>query len=286
MTTSTEQELRAGPRGQNGLLSIHAARIGDRTRLLSLRCEPPLQVLRAAYTEPELPGLAAVTICSPAGGVLQGDRLCIEVVVDAGAQLRLETQSATRLYAMPDASASGQVSLKVGPGAFLEYVPDPLIPFANACYRQESQWEVDESATLIVGEVVTAGREARGEKTSYRWVESVTDARRPGGQALFSDACVLIPNGAQQLGFLGDYVAIGSLFVVSTTLKATSFAGIAEHPAVTNSHAGWSDLPNHAGAWFKVLAADSATATTAVRVAWECARRVLLGRGLPPARRS
>jgi urease accessory protein len=285
MSTGTDQEVRAGPRGQNGLLAIHAARIGGRTRLLSLRCHPPLQVLRAAYTEPELPSLAAVTICSPAGGVLQGDRLSIDVVVDAGAQLRLETQSATRLYAMPEASASGLVSLKAGPDAYLEYVADPLIPFANACYRQESQWEVHESATLIVGEVITAGREARGEKARYRRVESHIDVTRPGGQTLFTDTCVLAPNGAQQLGFLGDYSAVGSLFVVSTMFKAASFVSLAEHPAVVHSHAGWSDLPNHAGAWFKVLADDSATATAAVRVAWECARRALLGLGLPPARR-
>jgi urease accessory protein len=285
MTIATEQTLRAGPRGQDGRVSIHAALIGDRTRLLSLRCQAPLQVLRAAYTEPELPSLAAVTICSPAGGVLQGDRLCIEVALDANAQLRLETQSATRLYAMPDGSASGSVDLKLGPGAFLEYVPDPLIPFAGASYRQESTWEVDESATLIAGEVLTAGREARGENARYQSVELSINARRPDGQALFSDACVLVPDGDHQLGFLGDYTTLGSLFVVSSTFQAVSFAGLAEHPAVAHSHAGWSDLPNHAGAWFKVLAHDSATAVGAVMAAWETARRAALGAGLPPKRR-
>src|SRR5258708_15641746 len=68
MTIATEPALRAGPRGQDGRLSIHAALIGGRTRLLSLRSQAPLQVLRAAYTEPEVPGLAAVTLCPPAGG--------------------------------------------------------------------------------------------------------------------------------------------------------------------------------------------------------------------------
>jgi urease accessory protein len=232
-----------------------------------------------------MPGLAAVTICSPAGGVLQGDRLSIEVMVDAGAQLRLETQSATRLYAMPNASASALVKLRVGRDAYLEYVPDPLIPYANSSYRQESVWGVDESATLVVGEVIAAGREARGERAGYRGIESNIDARRPEGQTLFTDACVLEPNGAQQLGFLGDYTALGSLFVVSPRFDAASFARLAEHPAVMHGHAGWSDLPNHAGAWFKILAPDSATAATAVRAAWECARRALLSLGLPPTRR-
>ena len=285
MTIAPEQTLRAGPRGQDGRLAIHAARIGDRTRLLSLRCQAPLQVLRAAYTEPELPGLASVTICSPAGGVLQGDRLCIEVALDAGAQLRLETQSATRLYAMPDGSASGHVSLKLGPGAFLEYVPDPLIPFAGALYRQESTWDVDESATLIAGEVVTAGREARGEKVSYQRVELQIDAKRPGGHELFADMCVLAPDDAHGLGFLGNYTTLGSLFVLSSTFLAASFAGLAEHPAVAHSYSGWSDLPSHAGAWFKVLTHDSASAVGAVQAAWEAARREILRANLPPKRR-
>jgi urease accessory protein len=285
MTIATEQTLRPGPRGQDGRLAIHAALIGDRTRLLSLRCQAPLQVLRAAYTEPELPGLASVTICSPAGGVLQGDRLRIELALDAGAELRLETQSATRLYAMPDGSASGRVSLKLGPGSFLEYVPDPLIPFAGAAYRQESAWEVDESATLIAGEVVTAGREARGETARYQRVELEIGATRPGGQMLFSDSCVLVPDDGHQLGFLGGHTTLGSLFVVSSTFRAAAFAALGEHPAVAAGYAGWSDLPNDAGAWFKVLAHDSATAIGAVQAAWETARRVILGADLPPKRR-
>jgi len=285
MIIATEPALPAGPRGQDGRLAIHAALIGDRTRLLSLRCQAPLQVLRAAYTEPQLPGLAALTICSPAGGVLQGDRLCIDVALDAGAQLRLETQSATRLYAMPDGSAAGQVSLKLGPHAFLEYVPDPLIPYADASYRQQSNWEVHESATLIVGEVVAAGREARGEKSRYRRVELDVEARRPGGRVLFSDACVLVPGDAQQPGFLGDYTTLGSLYVVSSSFQATSFAGLAEHPWVAQCHSGWSDLPDGAGAWFKVLAHDSATAVRAVLAAWGTARRAILGANLPPKRR-
>lgn len=282
MTIATEPALRAGPRGQEGRLSIHAAMIGGRTRLLSLRSQAPLQVLRAAYTEPDLPSLAAVTICSPSGGVLQGDRLYIEVALDANARLRLETQSAMRLYAMPDGSAACSVNLKVGPGAYLEYVPDPLIPYAGASYRQESTWEVDESATLIAGEVITAGREARGEKAGYRRVEAGVDAMRPGGRALFSDATVLEPRDGR-LGFVGGYTTLGSLFVVSRGFPLPS--GQEGPPDPRGNYSGWSDLPNDSGVWFKILAHDSATAAAAVRAAWGAARRVILGAGLPPKRR-
>src|SRR5258708_21906393 len=95
MTIATEPALRAGPRGQDGRLSIHAALIGDRTRLLSLRSQAPLQVLRAAYTEPEVPGLAAVTICSPAGRGVPSGPPGLRVAPDAHPPPRFGNHSAT-----------------------------------------------------------------------------------------------------------------------------------------------------------------------------------------------
>jgi urease accessory protein len=277
-----------GPRGEAGRLVLSAARIGERTRLAEVLSYPPLQVMRAAYTEPTLPDLAAVIICSPAGGVLQGDRLQTEIRVEAGARLRLETQSATRIYGMPDATATADIVLRLEAGAYLEYVPDPLIPYQAASYRQESLWEVEESATLIVGEVVATGREARGERAAYRRIETEVDARRPDGRILFRDACRLVPNTPHpnpppQRG--RELSAIGSLFVVSSSFRASAFDGLREHPAISASRAGWSDLPSGAGAWFKVLAPDSASAAAAVRTAWASARQVVLGHGLPPNRR-
>jgi urease accessory protein len=282
---------RAGPRGEDGLLVVRAARIGDRTRLVEVLSKPPLQVMRAAYTEPDLPDLAAVTICSPAGGVLQGDRLRTEIRVEAGARLRLETQSATRIYRMSDAVATAEILLWLQAGAFLEYVPDPLIPYAAASYRQQSFWEVEESATLVVGEVVAAGRQAYGERAAYRQIETEVEARRPGGRVLFRDALRLVPDGPHPgLPQRGSDIqtnaeVIGSLFVVSPNFRGSAFDDLREHPAISGCRSGWSDLPSGAGAWFKVLAPDSASAIAAVRTAWASTRRILLGTGLPPSRR-
>jgi urease accessory protein len=249
--------------------------------------------MRAAYTEPTLPDLAAVIICSPAGGVLQGDRLHTEIRLEAGARLRLETQSATRIYGMPDDTATADIVLRLEAGAYLEYIPDPLIPYQAASFRQESLWEVEQSATLIVGEVVATGREARGERAAYRRIETEVDARRPDGRVLFRDACRLVPMSphpalpqrGRGIAGLTDASAIGSLFVVSSSFRASAFDGLREHPAISACRAGWSDLPSGAGAWFKALAPDSASAAAAVRTVWASARQVVLGHGLPPTRR-
>jgi urease accessory protein len=210
---------------------------------------------------------------------------------------------------MPDAVATADIVLRLDAGAFLEYVPDPLIPYAAACYRQESVWEVDESATLIVGEVIAAGREARGERAAYRRIETEVEALRPDGPVLFRDACRLVSDSPHpalpqrgrekssphpalpqrgrenSLELLGNASALGSLFVVSSGFRASVFDALREHPAISACRAGWSDLPSGAGAWFKALAPDTASATAAVRAAWASARRDVLGCGLPPSRR-
>jgi urease accessory protein len=50
-------------------------------------------------------------------------------------------------------------------------------------------------------------------------------------------------------------------------------------------YAGCSELPGGCGAWLRVLAADSATATAVVRAGWRAARRALTGAEPPPVRR-
>ena len=102
--------------------------------------------------------MALATIVSPSGGVLQGDRLEIDVRVGGGARLHLDTPSATRLYRMPDGRAEQRVSLGRR-GRWLPGVPARIltIPFAGADFASRTRAEVAEAATLILAEVVTRG---------------------------------------------------------------------------------------------------------------------------------
>ena len=83
--------------------------------------------------------MAFVIVSSPGGGVLQGDRLDLSVTVEADARLHVDTSSATRLYRMPRGEAVSEVRLHVGPGACLELVPDPYLPYAGSRFRQHTR---------------------------------------------------------------------------------------------------------------------------------------------------
>jgi urease accessory protein len=222
--------------------------------------------------------MAFVIVSSPGGGVLQGDRLALSIEVEAGARLHVDTSSATRLYRMPDACARSDVDLRVGPGACLELVPDPYVPFAGSRFHQRTRAVVDETGVLLLAEVVAAGRAARGEELRYERYESVVDVRRPSGELLFRDACRLVP---AEWPLEARRPVLGTLHVVAAGFAPDT---LADSPP-PGAYVGASELPNGAGAWLRVLAPDVATAAAVIDAGWRAARRALLGADAPRSRR-
>lgn len=277
----------AGPRGQAGHLALTARRLGGRTRLAELSCRAPLQALRPHYLDPALREMAFVIVASPGGGVLQGDRLALSIAVEAGGQLHLDTSSATRLYRMPCDGARSEVNLRVGPDACLEYVPDPYLPYAGSRFSQRTHAVVDERGVLLLGEVVGAGRAARGEQLRYERFESRLVVARPAGETLFGDACRLEPAcGLDAPGLLGpDRPALGTLHVVAAGFDPDVLVAAAEARPLDGAYWGASQLPNGAGAWLRVLAPDTPAAAAAIGAAWAAARVELLGAAPPRSRR-
>lgn len=114
-------------------------------------------------------GAALVHLHNVSGGVLGGDHLVVEAELGSHARALLTTTGATRVYRQrTDQAEAVQITrFVIRQGALLEYLPDPLIPFADARYRQTTQIELGPDAGLFYWEVVTPGREARGEVFQY-----------------------------------------------------------------------------------------------------------------------
>jgi urease accessory protein len=242
--------------------------------------------MRVHHLDAALPGMAHLTIASPGGGVLQGDRLEVDIAVESGAQLSVGTTSATRVYAMPRGGAEAMTNFTVGAGAYAEYVPDPFIPFAGSRYTSRSRHVVAETGTLLITEVVGPGRQARGESLAYDLFQTDTEVRRPDGTLLFRDSTRLHPgDGLASPGLLGGWRALGIFYAIAGELDASVFDAALTECEALNVSAGCSDLPHRAGAWFRVLADDSPTAQTAIAAAWKTARRHVLGCDPPASRR-
>jgi urease accessory protein len=273
-------------RGAAGSLRLVVERVAGRTRVVDLVCTGPVQALRCQYLDPLAPDLASVTIASPSGGVLQGDRLQIVVEVGPGARLRLDTQSATRLYRMPDRPARIEARLDVGADGWLEYVPDPYIPFAESNTAIETVVSVDPTATVLLGEVVACGRVARGEVFRMTAFRSTVTAVRPAGALLFSDATILeAGEPLDNPGMLGPGTAVGSLYAIASGADPEVLRGTLRDHAALGVNAGASTLPNEAGIWLRVVATDSALAGSVVAAGHDAIRTAIIGSATPPSRR-
>lgn len=137
------------------------------TRLHLQTQEPPQRVVRS-FTQ-DLDGAALTHLHNLSGGVLGGDRLALNVTVAPKARAQITTTGATRIYRhrahMPDARQS--TSLVVGPGGLLEYLPDPLIPFAESRFTQKTRIELAQDAGIFYWESVAPGRVAADEMFAY-----------------------------------------------------------------------------------------------------------------------
>jgi urease accessory protein len=269
-----------------GHLRLRAERVGDRTRLTELEARAPLQLMRCHYLDAALPDMAQATIVSPSGGVLQGDRLEVDVWVGSAARLHLDTPSAMRLYRMPDARAEQEITLTIEGDGYLEYLPDPAIPFAGADFTSRTHALVASDATLILAEVVTAGRAARGEVHQFTRYESIVEIARPDGPVLALDATILDPaDGPTTPGRLGSYAATGTLYVIRAGFDADVLRNAIAQANVSGIQAGASSLPGGLGAWLKVLGPDGPTVSEVLSQAAGAAHRVILGTPAPASRR-
>jgi urease accessory protein len=155
-------------------LEFEHSGFSGRTILAARQQQPPLRVVRAFPLED---GAALVHLHNVSGGLLGGDALELEIRVGAGAQAQVTTTGGTRIYRpKPGALPATQTTeISVAENALLEYVPDPLIPFAGARFAQRTTIHLASGAGLFWWEIVAPGREACGEVFAYESIEWATD---------------------------------------------------------------------------------------------------------------
>lgn len=266
--------------------SPNAARYDAGRTVLSGRFhKSPLQMIRPHYADRALPGVPIAQIASTGGGVVSGDRLRIDVAVDRGAHAIVTTQGATRLLRAEHGWASQCTRIGVGENAVCEWMPDVTIPYAGSRFVGEVDAVVGGGATLVLGEVLTAGRAGRDAPWSAEAFDSRTSISRPGGELLALDRCVFgAGTGPGASVALEGCGAVGSLFVVCPAPVddvAEAMRGQAGTEASVRT--GVSTLPA-GGAWARVLGESPERVASAMRRMWSAAREIYLGVPAPELR--
>lgn len=180
--------------------------------------EGALRVLRPHYLDDS--GQVCYVVVNPGGAYLGADLFLVDVEVGEGADLLLTTQSATKIYRTPGSFAEQRMNLRLGEGARLELMPDQLIAYREASYRQRTSVILRSSSSLVMAEVVTPGWSPDGAAFRYEeirlrneiWVEADNGTR----ELLALDNLLIRPPAADVtgLGFMEGYSHLGSLVVV------------------------------------------------------------------------
>lgn len=277
------------PSHQDGLLDLEFRRDGrGRTTLGALRQRFPLRMTVPFYLDRADPGMAFVYVQNPTGGVFAGDRLATSLTAGRDARVHLTTQAATKLYRMDGGEAVQELRFELDSGAYVEHVPDPLIPQAGTRFRQRVSVELAPGAAFLATEAIAPGRRARGERFAYDLVELRTEVRQ-SAHALCADLVSLEPRRADPLraGVLGGRDYLVTLLAAAPGRDAEALTrrvddALAADPAVLGV-AG--ELPHDAGAAARVLARSPLEARRALVTAWRAARTELTGLPLPDVRK-
>jgi urease accessory protein len=144
----------------HGRLSLHYTRDGERTTARD-RHHGPLRVLQRLY--PEGPAVCHHVLVHPPGGMVGGDRLEIDVGLDAGAHALITTPGATRFYRSSGAEASQQVRLRVAGGARLEWLPLETLAYRGCLGLNQVQLDLAPGAEAMGWELLALGLPAAGQ---------------------------------------------------------------------------------------------------------------------------
>ena len=232
-------------------------------------------------------GMTTLYLQSCAGGIYAGDRLEEQIIVGEGAAAQVTTQAASIVHSMVGSAASQSVEVGAAPGAFAEYLPDPLILFPHASFETRLRIRAAPEATVIACDsFLMHDPEASGR--AFDRLSAEIAAEDSNGKLLALDR-LEIAGAAMQRGFAGlsgRFAAHGSLWVLCQGDAADRAVETMRErlAAVAGIYAGASRLPNAAGAAARILAEDGVSLRAGLFAAWSGARMAVTGQ-LPEPRR-
>ena len=147
-------QMRSGTVGKTGFLRLGFETRGSRTILANLERRAPYMAQRALYCDQEMPFLPYVFLITTTGCLLQGDRLALDIDLGPGAQAHVTSQSATKIHGMDANYAAQTQTITLAEQAYLEFLPDPIIPHRHARFISHTQICVAPSATLLLAEIL------------------------------------------------------------------------------------------------------------------------------------
>ena len=173
---------------------------------------PPLRAIRG-FSKKD--GSSLLHLHNVSGGVLGGDLMEYEFIVNENAHAQITTPGATRIYRHREGFPPSTQTIKatVKQGGLLEYLPDSLIPFAHSEYQQYTKIELEQDAGLFWWETVAPGREGYEDLFAYNFLEMGVEITAEGVPIALERSRIEPSRPASSLARMGHYLYFTTFYI-------------------------------------------------------------------------
>lgn len=269
--------------GRVGELRLDYAKPDHRTIITRSYCTTPWKLLPPIYLDDT--GAAYTLLVNPSGGLVGGDHLSIDMNMDQDAHVLISSSSANRVYRSEGKLSEQHITIVVGPGAVLEWLPEHTIPFAGSRFRQVLRAQLEPRATIILWDAVAAGRIARGERWAFTDLENEIHIQTASSGSLIERYVLNPSTDVGRLGLAEGWNYVASLYVVNDSVSSEVWSRLESKMAsLLNERPGLVlggvSTPAVPGLVVKVLAMAAPDLTQMLDALWAVVRQELWN--LPP----
>ena len=181
-----------------------------RTRLRHLHQSGCLKVMLPRNHDP----VPDAVLINTAGGLTGGDHLSTEVALSGGAELRMATQTAERIYKSTGAQADVALRFDLDVGSRLDWLAQETILFQQGQVARRIDVDMDASASLLLVEPIVLGRLKMGERVSDAFLHDRWRVRRNGALVFADDTRLQDFEATARSASLGGATAMASVLMV------------------------------------------------------------------------
>ncbi len=281
--------LNIGHAGKVGLLVLVLENKEGKTTLVENYHKVPLQVQKALYIDENMPHMPYIYIMSPSGGILQGDRMRIDIHGHENTAFHITTQAATKIYRMEKNYATQILNITLDKGSYAEFLPDMIIPYRNSRFYQEVNLKIHEDATCLYSEILLPGRVTYGESFLYEIFYSHFQATDLSGNFRCLDNMVFSPktSNLRSRGILGDWEIAANIYLLTKKVESKILNTEIERTIQKTDSIYFAStvLPHSDGIIIRILGRKSNDVDIVCKQTWNIIRMQLHGKPAPDLRK-
>ncbi|PZF72249.1 urease accessory protein UreD [Taibaiella soli] len=113
-------------------------------------------------------------VMSSSPGILDNDHYDINIQLEPGSRLLLESQSYQRLFNM-QTGAQQEMKINLSSESTFSYIQHPVVPHEQSIFKAHNIVQLADNSSFTLGEIITCGRKHSGEVFRYTKFQNLTE---------------------------------------------------------------------------------------------------------------